>query len=335
MSNALTMRAAIVDKPGGPFHIRSIARPEPRPGEVLVRIAESGINPLDIKIFEGAAAHSRHPLPAILGLDMAGRVEAVDRGVTGFHEGDAVFGMVGGVGGHQGTLAEFAAVDADLLAPKPANLTMREAASLPLVFITAWEGLVDRAGVGPGQKVLVHGGGGGVGRIALQVASAFGAEIFATDSPAKRQAIEELGATFIDYHSETVADYVDRLTSGKGFDLVYDTVGGATLDASFQAVRRFGHVVSILGWGTHALAPLSFKSATYSGVFTLLQLLTAEGRRHHGDILRKAGMLAEAGKLRPHVDPRLFNLETMGDAYRAITERNAQGKLVVSIVDAD
>jgi NADPH:quinone reductase-like Zn-dependent oxidoreductase len=239
--------------------------------------------------------------------------------------------MVGGVGGHQGTLAEFAAVDADLLASKPAGLSMREAASLPLGFITAWEGLVDRASVGAGQKVLVHGGGGAVGHNAIQIARAFGAEVFATESAAKREVIEALGAGFIDYRAEAVEDYVRRCTGGAGFDLVYDTAGGATLDASFQAVRRFGHVVSCLGWGSHALGPLSFRAATYSGVFTLLPLLTGEGRRHHGDILREATKLVGAGKLRPRVDDRRFTLESIGEAYQLLRERAARGKLVVDI----
>ncbi|MBO4224188.1 alcohol dehydrogenase catalytic domain-containing protein, partial [Bradyrhizobium neotropicale] len=158
-----TMRAAIFEHYGHPFHVATISRPEPAPGEILVRIKASGINPLDLKIHEGAAAHARQPPPAILGLDMAGIVEALGPGVTEFKEGDEVYGMVGGVGGIQGTLAEFAAVDADLLAPKPVNLSFREAAVLPLVVITAWEGLVDRMQVKPGQTLLVQGGGGGVG----------------------------------------------------------------------------------------------------------------------------------------------------------------------------
>jgi NADPH2:quinone reductase len=132
-----------------------VPRPYPQAGQVLVRIEASAVNPLDIKIRAGQAAHARHPLPAILGIDLAGIVEAVGDGVTRFRRGDNVYGMTGGVGGLQGSLAEYAAVDADLLAAKPANLTMREAAALPLIFITAWEGLVDRAAVQSGQKVLI------------------------------------------------------------------------------------------------------------------------------------------------------------------------------------
>jgi NADPH:quinone reductase len=170
MTSPATMQAALLEAHGAPFRFARIPRPTPGPGQVLVRIAASGTNPLDTKIHAGAAAHARHPLPAILGLDLAGTVEALGEGVTRFRHGDEVYGMTGGVGGHQGSLAEYAAVDADLLALKPSNLSMREAAALPLVFITAWEGLVDRAAVRSGQTALVQGGAGGVGRMVVQIA---------------------------------------------------------------------------------------------------------------------------------------------------------------------
>jgi NADPH:quinone reductase-like Zn-dependent oxidoreductase len=325
------MQAAVLESYGSAFRIGPVSRPEPAQGQVLVRIKASAINPLDLKIHKGEAAHARHPLPAILGIDVAGVVENVGAGVAQFRCGDEVFGMTGGVGGLQGSLAEFVAADAELLAIKPANFSMREAAALPLIFITAWEGLVDRAGVRTGQTVLIQGGAGGVGHIAIQIARAFGAEVFATGSAKDKAYIERLGATFIDYNEAPVVDYVAIHTAGRGFDLVYDTVGGAVLDASFNAVARFGHVVSALGWGTHALAPLSFRAASYSGVFTLLPMLTGEGRAHHGEILREATKLCEAGKIVPRLDPRHFTLETIGDAYAVIENGTPVGKLVVDI----
>jgi NADPH:quinone reductase-like Zn-dependent oxidoreductase len=325
------MRAAVLDAANSSFRIAQVERPRPQPGQVLVRIRASGVNPLDTKIRAGSAPHAQHQLPAILGIDVAGVVEGTGTGVTEFKPGEEVFGMTGGVGGLQGSLAEFAAVDARLLAHKPAGISMREAAALPLAFITAWEGLVDRAAMQAGQKVLIQGAGG-VGHIVTQLARAFGAEAFAVDSAAKREFLTALGATPIDYRAMTVEQYVARYTGGRGFDIVYDTIGGKTLDASFHAVRRFGHVVSALGWGTHALAPLSFRAATYSGVFTLLPLLTGEGREHHGAILREAAKLVDAGKIIPRIDPRRFTLETAGDAYRAIETGPFEGKIVVDVV---
>jgi NADPH:quinone reductase-like Zn-dependent oxidoreductase len=331
MTNSLNMQAAILDAAKQPFRLASVERPTPKSGEMLIRIKASGVNPLDTKIRAGAAGHARHPLPAILGIDLAGTVETVGPNVTGFREGDEVYGMTGGVGGVQGSLAQYAAVDAALLAPKPSNLSMREAAALPLIIITAWEGLVDRAKTQAGQKVLVHGGAGGVGHVAVQLARALGAELFATGSAKNAAYIKELGAVWIDYATETVDDYVARYTGGRGFDVIYDTVGGATLDASFNAVKRFGHVVSALGWGTHVLAPLSFRAASYSGVFTLLPLLTGEGRSRHGDILREATRLAEAGQLRPRLDPRRFGLGNVSDAHAALETQSAEGKVVIDI----
>lgn len=126
--------------------------------------------------------------------------------------------------------------------------------------------------------------------------------------------------------------YVAQYTAGLGFDTVYDTVGGATLDASFQAVRRFGHVLSCLGWGTHGLAPLSLRAATYSGVFTLLPMLTGEGAVHHGEILREAARMARAGQLAAQLDPRRFVLDSVCEAYRVLKAGTAQGKLVVDML---
>ncbi|CUT15021.1 Bifunctional protein zinccontaining alcohol dehydrogenase quinone oxidoreductase NADPHquinone reductase EC 111 Similar to arginate lyase [Bradyrhizobium sp.] len=327
MTRQSTMHAAVLEAHNAPLRPSTLSTPEIGPREVLVRIRASGINPLDTKIHAGAAAHARHPLPAILGLDLAGVIEQTGRDVSRFNRGDEVYGMTGGVGGVQGSLAEFAAVDADLLALKPANLSMREAAALPLIFITAWEGLIDRAALKAGQKVLIHGGAGGVGHIAIQIARAFGADVFATGSASQRATIEGFGATFID-RDTAIATYVAEHT---GFDVVYDTVGGKVLDASFEAVRRFGHVVSALGWGTHGLAPLSFRAATYSGLFTLLPLLSGEGRAHHGEIMAEAARLVEAGKLLPLLDPRHFTLENVDDAYALIRDHATQGKLVVEI----
>jgi NADPH2:quinone reductase len=331
MTDGEKMRAAVLDSAGSAFRITPVERPKLSPGTVLVRIKASGVNPLDLKIRAGQAAHARHPLPAILGIDLAGTVEAASSGVSALREGDEVYGMTGGVGGVPGSLAEFAAVDATLLAPKPSNLEMREAAALPLIVITAWEGLVDRAQVQAGQKVLIHGGAGGVGHIAVQLARSFGAEVFATGSNESSAYIQQLGAVPIDYRTTEVEDYVGKYTGGRGFDIIYDTVGGATLDASFTAVRRFGHVVSALGWGTHALAPLSFRAATYSGVFTLLPLLTGEGHAHHGEILKEATRLIEAGKIRPRLDPRRFTLSAVGEAYSAMQDGSNAGKIVVDI----
>lgn len=327
-----SMSAAILVAEGQPLQIARIPVPGLSSGQVRVRVRAAGLNPLDTKIRAGKAGHAKHPLPAVLGIDVAGRVDAVGDGVEGFAPGDAVYGMTGGIGGVQGALAQYAIVDARLLAHAPAGFSAREAAATPLVFITAWEGLVDRARVGPGKRVLVHGGAGGVGHMAIQIARAFEARVYATGSASQAEYIEGLGATFIDYRSTTVDAYVERHTGGQGFDVIFDTVGGTTLDDSFRAVRIYhGHVVSALGWGTHSIAPLSFRAGTYSGVFTLLPLLTGMDRSHHGNIMREATRLADAGLLQVRLDPNRFALEAAEEAYQYLESGDAVGKVVVDV----
>lgn len=325
------MHALIVDAVDAPFRLATIPKPAAGAGQVLVRIRASGLNPLDGKIRAGQAAHARQPLPAVLGLDLAGTVEAVGPNAGEWQPGDDVYALATGIGGAQGSLADYAVVDARLLAKKPEALSMREAAVLPLVLITAWEGLVDRARVGSGHKVLIQGGAGGVGHVAVQLAIAYGAQVYATGSARHRSVIEGLGATFIDYQQQSVEAYVAQYTAGEGFDIVYDTVGGETLDASFRAARTYhGHVVSCLGWGQHSLAPLSFRGATYSGVFTLLPLLTGKRREHHGQILAEAARLIDAGKLKPIMDERQFDLHSANAAYDLLAS-GAQGRLAIEI----
>jgi len=326
------MKALILEQFNTPYLVKELETPVAGIGQVLVKIAASGVNPLDLKIKVGQAAHAQAKLPAILGIDLAGTVIAVGEGVNNFEAGDEVYGMTGGIAGVPGSLAEYAAVDADLVAKKPKNLNMHNSGAVPLIFITAWEGLVDRAKVGPGKNVLIHGGAGGVGHVAIQIAKEKGANVFTTVSPKHNDQIRCYGATPIDYNSMTVDEYVDEYTNGEGFDIVFDTVGGAVLDASFKAAKQYyGHVISILGWGTHHLAPLSFKGATYSGVFTLYPLISGRGRAHHGEILREATSLIEAEKLIPNVDPAYFTPLTVEEAYRYLQDGENNGKVVVDI----
>ena len=327
-----TMRAQVLYVAGEPLTPTELPVPAPGPGEVVVRIAAAGLNPLDAKIAAGEAAHAQVTTPAVLGLDAAGVVVATGPGVSDFAVDDEVFGMIGGVGGVQGSLAEYAAVDATLLAHKPSRWSMEEAAALPLSIITAWEGLVDRAGVGTGHTVLVHGGAGGVGHVAVQLARARGARVWATGSQSQTDTLRRLGAVPIDYQVTPVERYLDEHTGGEGFDIVFDTVGGENLDRSFVAVKRYtGHVVSSLGWGTHSLAPLSFRGATYSGVFTLLPLLTGEGRAAHGRILAAAASLGARDELRPIVHEQRYDLAEADLALQQVARGRSTGKVVVQI----
>lgn len=332
MNTQASMRALVLnDYADGKFTDTQVPRPTAGPGQVLVRILASGVNPIDYKIRTGVATYATPELPAIIGTDLAGVVEEVGEGVTAFKAGDEVYGLTGGVRGLPGTLAEFAAVDATLIALKPKNLSMREAAALPLVFLTAWEGLVDRAGVKAGQKVLIQGGAGGVGHVAVQIAKAFGADVYATVSASKSGIVESYGATAIDYRTTGVDEYVKQHTSGAGFDVVYDTVGGQTLDDSLVAARHYGHVLSCYAFAPHNLAPGSLRCVTLSGIFVLLPMLTGEGRAHHGDILREATRLVEAGKVKPLLDEHQFSLAEAHAAHDTVESGKITGKVVIDV----
>lgn len=144
--------------------------------------------------------------------------------------------------------------------------------------------------------------------------------------------INSTGAVAIDYTTVSPEEYVKRYTGGAGFDIVFDTVGGSTLDNSFKSVKKYtGHVLSSLGWGTHSIAPLSFLGATYSGIFTLLPLLTSEDKALHGDILKQATKLVEAGKLLPLVSSKTYLLTDVNEAYTNLENRVAKGKVVIEI----
>jgi len=312
------------------FSTEEIPQPEVRPGCVLVEVGASSVNPVDYKIRQGLLPVGPE-LPGILHGDMAGTVVQVGEGVEGFAEGDEVYGCVGGFKGLPGVLSEYALADARLLSKKPSNLSMVEAATLPLVGITAWNALIDRAEVASGQKVLVHASCGGVGHIGLQLAKAFGAEVHATASDDRKIELGfELGADrMINYKQTDVDAYVKSETDGKGYDVVFDTVGGKCLDDSFQATRIGGTVVSIAARSTHDLTPVHVKSLSLHVVFMLLPILRGEGRERHGEILGELTGLVEGGKVRPLVHEEVFDFREAGRAHEALESGKVTGKVAL------
>lgn len=328
------MRAQILRAFGEPenFELATLPDPEPGAGEVLVRVQAASVNPVDYKTRRNGPA-SAPKLPAVLGCDMAGVVLAVGDGVSAFAPGDAVYGCVGGVRGLPGTYAEQVVADARLLAHRPASLSAHEAAALPLVTITAWEALCDRAGVGDGQTVLVHGGAGGVGHVALQIAKGHGARVFTTVSSEKKAAIaRQLGADeTINYREEGVDDYTHRLTGGRGFDVVFDTTGGSDIATSFAAARLNGQVVAIVSRYQADLTPMHLKGLSLHVVFMLIPLLHNVGRERHGQILREAAAWVEQGRFKPLIDPHRFALADLPAAHRHAESGLALGKVVIDI----
>lgn len=325
------MKAFVINGfgPADVFEEVELPTPQAAPGQLLVKVAASGINPLDYKLRRGDIPGFTHEFPAILHGDFAGHVSAVGPGVLGFAVGDEVYGCAGGVRGRQGALADYMLVEAALVAHKPRNLSMAEAAVLPLVLITAWEGLIDKGALQPGDRVLVHGGTGGVGHVAAQLAKWQGAQVFTTVGSAQKAALSrEYGADdAINYREEDLAQYVERCTGGVGFDLVVDTVGGATFEQSLLATRVGGSVITVLAMGKLDMTVAWARKQTVHCVNMTWPMATGNGMEHHGFILREAAKLAEAGQLRPLLDPRHFSFGEIAAAHAYAESGQALGKV--------
>ncbi|NHO32447.1 zinc-dependent alcohol dehydrogenase family protein [Acetobacter fallax] len=326
------MRAALLRKFDSLPDVTDQPLPEPGTGQVLVRVCAAALNPADILVMKNLLGPAVPELPAIPGMDVAGVVAKLGPDVTEFKVGDDVYGCVGGVKGHPGTFADYVVSDSALLARKPSGLTMREAASLPLVCITAWTGLVDRAKISPGEKVLIQGVTGGVSHAAIQIALARGAKVFATaSSPEKAAHAKACGATPILYKDASVESYVGTWTNGDGFDVVYDTVGGDVFQQSAAATRLTGRLVTCAAWQPQDLSSVLGRSLDMTGIFMLLPLLTGKETAHHGDILREVALLVEDGRLKPHLDPARFTLDQIGSAYTYQASGKATGKIIIDV----
>lgn len=312
------------------FEEADVETPESKPGHVLVKIAASSVNTVDTMIRKiGKDLPLSPDPPAILGMDFAGTVEAVGDGVAGYCVGDEVYGCAGGLGDLPGTLAQYIVADSQLIAHKPKSLSMPEAAALPLVAITAYEGLT-RAGVKSGQKVLVHGGSGGVGHVAIQLAKHFGAEVYSTGGGERQTAlIEKLGATAINYKTESVADYVAKHTDGTGFDVVFDSVGGENLLKSFEAAALNGHVATTVSMCELDLTTAHFRGLSLHVVFMLIPMLHNFKREQHASILKELADIVDAGGLTPVLDGSQFSLSEADQAHAHLESGKAMGKVVV------
>lgn len=312
------------------FEAAEVDTPEAKTGHVLVKIAASSVNTVDTMIRKmGKELPLAPDTPAILGMDFAGTVEAVGEGVSGYSVGDEVYGCAGGLADLPGTLAEYIVADVRLIAHKPGNLSMRESAALPLVAITAYEGL-KRAGIEAGQKVLVHGGSGGVGHVAVQLAKHFGADVYATGGGEKQLTlIEQLGATGINYKTESVEQYVGKHTKGAGFELVFDSVGGANLTNSFEAAALNGQIATTVSMCELDLTTVHFKGLSLHVVFMLIPMLHNFRRETHAEILRNVAQIVDSGGLTPVLDEIHYSLEQAGQAHARLESGRGMGKVVI------
>ena len=328
------MKATVIESFGEPsvFKQQDIDKPKIVPGHVLIEVFASSVNPVELRIRSGEAPGMAPQLPAVLHGDVAGKVVEVGESVTKFKVGDEVYGLAGGTKGTLGgALADYMLADADFLALKPKKLDFVQAAALPLVSLAAWQALIDKGQLKKGDNVLIHAAAGGVGHVAIQIAKWVGANVYTTASTPEKIAIgKQSGALeVIDYTKESVRDYVARCTDKKGFDLVFDTVGGPNLEKSFEAVKALGTVLSIATRGTHDLSMMNFKGLSLHVVYTMYPLVSGKGRAHYGEIMEQIAQIVDAGQLKPLIDSKQFTFAEAGKSHEYLASGQALGKIVL------
>ena len=301
--------------------------------EVLVKLKAAGVNPVDTKIRRGL--YPIENLPAVLGCDGAGIVEATGPDVSRVKPGDEVFFFHGGTGLNQGNYAEYSVIEEHLLARKPGSIDFNQAAAAPLVLITAWESLFDRAQLTPGNTVLIHAGAGGVGHVAIQLAKHAGAKICTTvGSEEKAKFVSDLGADLvINYRQQDFVAAVMDWTDGKGVDIAMDNVGGPMIEATFPAIRHYGDLVTLLqadanvDWTTARMRNIRFSMEIMLSP-ALFNLVDAQ--HHQTEILEKCAALFDKGELSIHISTTL-PLGNAQDAHKMIESGSTTGKIVLEI----
>ncbi len=311
------MKAAIVHEHGGPDVLKyeDTPRPEPKADEVLIRVIAAGVNPVDTYIREGMMRSKSKPDtgPMIIGYDISGIVEKVGDSVKTFKVGDAVYAYLAVPRG--GGYAEFAIAKEGEMSLKPKNIDFEKAAAVPLAATTAWQALVDTAKLEPGQTVLIHGGSGGVGCFAVQIAKARGAKVIATASTANQDLLKQLGVDQpIDYTTTKFEDVV------KDVDVVLNCVRGDTLPPSYGIVKKGGIIVSI----TDAPDPAECAKHDIRG--------TRMVAHPDAKVLEELAKLIEANKITPIVS-QTFPLKDVAEAHRQIETHHTRGKIVLKVAD--
>jgi alcohol dehydrogenase len=330
------MKAFGIRRYKGPIERLELPRPEPGPDDLLVRVRAASVNPLDFKIQSGGVkVVTPYRMPLILGNDLSGDVEAVGAQVTRFKPGDAVYARLDK--DRIGAFAEWALVREPAAALKPVRLDYRQAASLPLAGLTAWQALVDIARLEPGMKVLIHAGSGGVGTLAIQLAKHLGAKVATTASARNHELVRSLGADLVIDYKTTRFEEVAR-----DQDIVFDTQGGETLLRSFDAVKAGGVVVTVggrpdgtwaRGWGlslplvwilTLLARPITKRAKRRPARFEYLFM------RPSGEELDQISTLVEKGAIRPVLD-RTFAFDQTAEAVAYVESGRAVGKVVIDV----
>jgi NADPH2:quinone reductase len=326
------MRAMAATRFGPPEVLKLQEMPEPRPGpeDLLIEVHAAGVNPVDFKICRGAFREGR-VLPFIPGYDVSGVVRDMGSAVRDFKIGDPVYASPSIA--RNGANAEYVCVDACTAAPKPASLDHVQAAALPLVALTCWEGMLLRAQIRNGETILIHAGGGGVGHIAIQLAKLHGCRVLTTASRAESlELCRRLGAdVVIDYSKEDFVQRVDQETGERGCPIIFDAVGGQTFDCSMDCLAVNGRLITVVGTSSPDITRKLFrKNATLYFEFMGAPTFYGVHPERQGEMLRAVAKLVDEGKLKPHVS-RVFALEELAEAHRLMESGHVAGKIVVRV----
>lgn len=318
------MKAAVLTRfgSGDEFEIQEVPKPQPKPHQVLVQVHASSVNPVDYQIRRGDYK-DLVKLPAIIGVDISGVVEAVGESVTQFTVGDEVY-YSPQLFGEFGSYAEYHVADEQIVAHKPINLSHVEAACFPLAAGTAWDCVVTRGQLQVGESILIHAGAGGVGSFAIQLAKAMGAYVFTTCSSKNYDLVKKLGADYvIDYNAQDYIEVIQRVTNSQGVDIVLDTIGNQTIQESPQVLCSYGRLVTIVDTVTpQSLLKAWEKNLTVHFVFT-------PQYRAKLDLLRH---LIERHQLRPVIDC-VLPWTQVAQAHQRLEQGGTRGKVVLQVVE--
>jgi NADPH:quinone reductase-like Zn-dependent oxidoreductase len=308
-----TMKAVILESFGGPetLKVKEVQRPQPGDDEVLIKVHAASVNPVDYKIASGKyPAVKQDQLPMVLGRDISGTVVSCGSGVADLQRGDEVYAMLDRA---HGGFAEYVALSADLCVPKPAKLDHAAAAAVPLAGITAWQGLFDHGELLAGQRVLIHGGAGGVGHFAIQFAKEWGANVSTTGTADDKDFVRMLGADqAVDYKSDPFEKVVHDV------DLVFDLVAGDTQERSWSVLKDGGMMVSTLA------KPSDQKAREHHA------RATSYMAQPNASELAEIGRLIDAGKVKPYIEAT-FPLEEAAAALQRLQQKHTQGKIVLEV----
>ena len=298
--------------------------------QLLIRVEATSINPVDNKILKGAPIGPE--LPSALHGDVVGQVIETGALVKDFKVGDRVFGIAGGVTGYGGASADHMIVNQDLVQKAPSQIGAAKLAALPLVFVTAYEALVEKVKLQKGQELLIVGGTGGVGHQAIQLGKILGATVTAVvSSDQQAELAKSLGADkTINRHQLSIEDYCDHAKISGGFDVIFDTVGGTHLENDWDLVRPNGQVVTTTSMESHDLTPVHMKGLSLHVVFMLLPMLTKTDQKRHKGILSYLCQQIKNGAIRPLLDSKQFLFSEINEAHAYYESGQHTGKIVLT-----